>query len=141
MKVLLLSGSVGKKSCTRTLLLHLKDLLDTKGVETIWWDLAENPLPIAVPEFHTRQNKHPDKIVRKFAKIIQEVDGFVLGSPLYHDSYSGVLKNALDNLPNEAFLRKPVGLVSHSSNIRSCVTPCNNLRPVVRSLGGYATHS
>ncbi len=141
MKVLLLSGSIGKKSCTRTLMQYINQLLIDKGIETTWWDLGEKPLPIAVPEFHSRQNEHPEKIVRKFAKSVEEADAFILGSPLYHDSYSGVLKNALDNLPNEAFARKPVGLVSHSSNVRSCVTPCNSLRPVVRSLAGYATHS
>lgn len=140
MKVVLLSGSIGKRSCTRTLLEHVNKVFLDKDVTTVLWDLAEKPLPIAIPEYHTSQHKHPDKIVREFVQIIKDADAYVLDSPLYHDSYSGVLKNALDTLPNEAFLHKPVGLVSHSSNVRSCVAPCNQLRPVVRSLGGYSMH-
>lgn len=139
MKVLLISGSVGIQSCTRVFLQYLEKLLQDSGVDTILWDLGENPLPIAVPEYHNRQSEHPSAAVRKFNKVVQEVDGFILGSPMYHGSYSGVLKNALDNLPPQGFMQKPVGLVSHSSNVRSCVVPCDNLRPVVRSLSGYST--
>jgi len=140
MKVVLVSGSLGKRSCTRVLLGFINDQLQAKKVDTVFWDLSKKALPMAIPEFHTRQDKHPDKNVREFVQDVREADAFILGSPLYHDSYSGVLKNALDTLPNEAFHRKPVGLVSHSSNMRSCVAPCNQLRPVVRSLGGYAGH-
>ena len=140
MKIVILSGSLGKRSCTRVLLAHIEELLKSKGVETSFWDLSKKALPMAIPEFHTRQEKHPNENVRAFVKDVRDADAYILGSPLYHDSYSGVLKNALDTLPNEAFLRKPVGLVSHSSNVRSCVAPCNQLRPVVRSLGGYAVH-
>lgn len=139
MKVLILSGSIGMRSCTRTLLLYIDTILKEHAIETVWWDLGEHPLPIALPEYHQNQKNHPDRTAREFAAAVEHADGFVLGSPLYHDSFSGVLKNALDILPEKAFSYKPVGLVSHSSNIRSCVTPCNQLRPVVRSLAGYAT--
>jgi len=138
MRVMLLSGSIGKKSCTRTLLRYLEGLLRRREIGTVFWDMGSRPLPIAIPEYYRRHTEHPDEIVKEFVQAVGQADGFMLGSPLYHDSFSGVLKNALDNLPSEAFLGKPVGLVSHSSNIRSCVTPCNNLRPVVRSLNGYA---
>ncbi|WP_246348558.1 NAD(P)H-dependent oxidoreductase [Bartonella callosciuri] len=33
-------------------------------------------------------------------------------APFYQGSYSGVLKNALDNLAYDAFLSKLVGLIS-----------------------------
>lgn len=140
MRVLILSGSIGSESCTRTLLKYLENLLKLDGVETVFWDMAEKPLPIAIPEYHKKQHLHPEQIVRDFIKIVEKTDGFILGSPLYHGSYSGVLKNALDNLPHDAFKKRPIGLVSHSSNARSCVAPCNDLRPVIRSLDGYATH-
>lgn len=140
MKVVMLSGSLGKKSCTRVLLSFIEEELNFRGITTIVWDFSKRPLPMAIPEFHTRQDKHPDDNVRAFVRDINDADAFILGSPLYHDSYSGVLKNALDTLSNEAFLHKPVGLVSHSSYERSCITPCNHLRPIVRSLGGYAAN-
>ena len=37
--------------------------------------------------------------------------GFVLGSPTYHNSYSGLLKTALDHLSPDDFRGKPVALV------------------------------
>ncbi len=123
------------------MLCYLEELLIKEGVETIFWDLGTKPLPIAIPEFHNRPEANPNKQVSRFAKEIREADGIILGSPMYHGSYSGVLKNALDNLPSDAFYLKAVGLVSHSSNARSCVKPCNDLRPIVRSLRGYATHA
>ena len=69
--------------------------------------------------------------------LVTRSDGFVLGSPLYHGSYSGVLKNALDNLHYDAFRNKPVALVSNSSSIRNVDHPCEHLRLVVRALFGY----
>ncbi len=139
MKILILGGSIGQVSCTRTLLRYAQSCFTDHSIDVIWWDLGEKPLPIAIPEYHDDQYHHPKRIVRQFAAVVDAADGFILGSPLYHDSYSGVLKNALDTLPNKGFRHKPVGLMSHSSNARSCVTPCNQLRPVVRSLAGYAT--
>lgn len=138
MKILILSGSVGKRSCTRTLLCCIEERLRSKGHDTILWDLGSKPLPIIVPEYHGDQKSHPNKNVREFVSLVQQVDGFVFGSPLYHGSYTGVIKNALDTLPAKALEHKPVGLVSHSSNARSCTAPCNQLRPVVRALAGYS---
>ncbi|WP_256460920.1 NADPH-dependent FMN reductase [Bartonella machadoae] len=63
---------------------------------------------------------------------------FILASPLYQGSYSGVLKNALDNLAYDAFLNKPVGLISHGSAAKKCAQPCEHLLSVVRTLYGYA---
>lgn len=137
MKIMLISGSIGKKSCTRTMLDYLENDLSERGVSTEYWDLGERPLPIAIPEYHNRPMDHPDREIIEFVTKVKDADGLILGSPLYHGSFSGVLKNALDNLPSDAFMNKPVALVSHSSNARSCVRPANDLRPIVGSLGGY----
>lgn len=136
--MLILSGSVGKESYTRTLLCCIEEHLRSIGHDTVLWDLGSKPLPIIVPEYHGNQKSHPDKNVREFVALVEEVDGFVFGSPLYHGSYTGVIKNALDTLPEKALAHKPVALVSHSGNARSCTTPCNQLRPVVRALAGYS---
>ncbi|WP_375622831.1 MULTISPECIES: NADPH-dependent FMN reductase [unclassified Bartonella] len=77
-------------------------------------------------------------LVRQFIKTIAAADGVILASPVYEGSYSGVLKNALDNLAYNAFLNKPVGLISHGSTAKKCAQPCEYLLPVVRTLYGYA---
>ena len=138
MNILLICGSIGERSCTRAMLQYLQELLEEEGVTTRLWDLGEQPLPIAVPRYHYLPDENPSDTVNGFTEAVRTADGFVLGSPLYHGSFSGVLKNALDSLPPKAFASRPVALVSHSGNARSCVAPCDSLRPVVRSLSGYS---
>ena len=67
----------------------------------------------------------------------ESCDAFVLASPIYHNSYSGVLKNALDHLAIAQFYYKPVGLLSHGGNRSSQAV--DHLRIVVRGLLGFAT--
>lgn len=138
MKILLICGSIAQNSHTKALLKYIENLLNEYKCKTILWDLKEKPLSIALPQYHRNPWQSPDKSVREFVKVTQESNGFVLGSPIYHGSFSGVLKNALDNLHFDAFRDKPVGLVSNSSTIRNCTQPAEHLRPVVRALYGYA---
>ncbi len=138
MLITLICGSIAEKSHTKSLLKYIEALLKEQRVETVIWDLKEKPLSIAIPEFHKDPTKSPDKNVKDFVSLITKSDGFVLGSPLYQGSYSGVLKNALDNLYFDAFRNKPVALVSNSSSIRNVDHPCEHLRLVVRALFGYA---
>jgi NAD(P)H-dependent FMN reductase len=132
-KVLLIAGSLREPSYTRAALHAAQAELDKRGATTHEWDLGERPLPIADPEYEGRPQDYPDATVREFARIANEADAFVLASPVYHNSYSGVLKNALDLLGSEQFERKPVGLMAHRG-----VQPLDHLRLVVRSLRGVA---
>lgn len=141
MNVLVICGSIAKQSHTHNLLMYLEGLLKAKGVETVFWDLQTKPLPIALPEYHRDPMQNPGKNVKEFVTAVDAANAFVLGSPLYHGSYSGVLKNALDNLYYDAFRNKPVALVSNGSSIRSATQPCEHLRSVVRTLYGYALQS
>ncbi|HKR11328.1 MAG TPA: NADPH-dependent FMN reductase [Pyrinomonadaceae bacterium] len=100
------------------------------------WNLREAPLPIADPEFHNDPAQHADPTVREFVTVADSCDAFVLSSPIYHNSYSGVLKNALDHLAIAQFYYKPVGLLSHGGN-RS-PQAVDHLRIVVRGLLGFA---
>ncbi len=135
-KVLLISGSTRQPSYTRTLTETVERVLIEHGAETAHWDLRKAPLPIADPEFHRDPAQHPDERVRSLVALATSCDAFVLASPIYHNSYSGLLKNALDHLAIPQFDRKPVGLISHGGN-RS-TEAVNPLRIVVRGLLGVA---
>lgn len=141
MNVLILCGSIAKKSHTRVILGYLEDLLKKKSVETVFWDLTVKPLPIAIPEYHRDPMQNPGKNVKEFVTAVDTADAYILGSPLYHGSYSGVLKNALDNLYYDALRNKPVALVSNGSSMRTTSTPCDHLRAVIRALYGYVLQS
>ncbi len=137
MQVMLISGSAKENSHTLVLLNYIKDLLEKRKVNIIVWDLLEHPLPIVMPEYHHNPFETPDKTVQEFNRLVKDSDAIVLGTPLYHGSYSGLLKNALDNLGSEAFKNKPVGLFSVAGGMPS-VQALEHLRSVVRALYGYS---
>ena len=82
-------------------------------------------------------DEYPHAVVKELISHVRLADAFVLGSPLYHGSFSGVLKNALDHLWYDAFRDKPVALVSHGGTDRRCAQPCVHLQTVVKTMYGY----
>jgi azobenzene reductase len=136
LQILLISGSVRRPSHTLTLTKHIDGAFRNLGIEATHWDLGAQPLPIADPDHHDDPLNHSDRLVRRFVADASVSGAFVLASPIYHNSYSGVLKNALDHLAIEQFAYKPVGLVSHGGN-RS-PQAVDQLRIVVRGLHGLA---
>ncbi len=140
MKILIICGSIAQKSHTRALLQYCETLLTDRNIEVEFWDLLTRPLSFVIPEFHKDPTQTPNENVKALNTAVKNADGIILGSPLYHGSYSGVLKNALDNLPYDAFKNKPVGLVSNGG-MRNGAHPCEHLRLVVRALYGYVLQS
>lgn len=137
MKILAVVGSVRTPSYTRAAVDAAVELLAEKGVDTTVWDLRDRPLPTADPEYHHDPREHPDPLVQELVVAADDASGFLLASPVYHNSYSGVLKNCLDHLAIPQFLHKPVGLISHGGTM-SAVQVCDHMRIVVRGLYGIA---
>jgi NAD(P)H-dependent FMN reductase len=137
MRALVLSGSISPRSRTRAVALAACDTLRARSVDCEMWDLRERPLPIADPEYHQDPALHPDPDVRRFVAAADEADGFVVVSPVYHNSFSGVLKNSLDSLTIPQFQYKPVGLAAFGGSM-AAVQVCDQLRTVIRGLYGIA---
>jgi azobenzene reductase len=134
-QILLVCGSTSLSSRTRVLMKALeRELSATMDVE--FWDLADRRLSIADPAYHRSPLDTPDLVARRFIQAVMDADAIGLGSPLYHGSYSGVLKNALDHLGWDAFRQKPVALLSHGANATRCAQPAEHLQSVVRTLYG-----
>jgi NAD(P)H-dependent FMN reductase len=94
----------------------VSDELNTiSDVETI--DLKDYPMPFMdeaiSPRYNAERNPIPE--VKKWLDKISEFDGYVLVTPEYNRTTSGVLKNALDYLAYE-MEKKPVALVGHGSS-------------------------
>lgn len=138
-RILLVSGSVRRPSHTCTLTEHVERAFWRHGVATTHWDLREQPLPIADPDHHDDPLAHSDARVREFVAAAERSGAIVLSTPIYHNSYSGVLKNALDHLAIQQFHYKPVGLLGHGGN-RS-LQAVDHMRIVVRGLHGVAIPS
>lgn len=135
--ILLITGSVRAGSGTRATVEAVAGLLRRRDAAHEHWDLGERPLPFADPEYHERGDVHPDGRVREIAALAREASAIVLATPVYHNSYSGVLKTCLDHLAIADFAYKPVGLIAHGDNL-SAVQACDHLRIVVRALHGLA---
>ena len=61
----------------------------------------------------------------------------LIGSPNYHGSLSGVLKNALDLLGPEAVRDKLVGLVATARGEAGAMNTLNHLRHICRWMNGW----
>ncbi|MFC6725805.1 NADPH-dependent FMN reductase, partial [Halobium palmae] len=71
-----------------------------------------------------------------FAECLREADAVLLGTPMYHGSYSGVLKNALDHVGFDEFEGKTVGLLAVAGGSFP-VTALEHLRSVCRALDAW----
>lgn len=93
-------------------------------------DLATLDLPVFDPDSDAGEN------AEQLRRAVRDADAVVLATPMYHGSYSGVLKNAIDYCGSEEFEDKTVGLlvVSGGSFPSSAL---DHLRVVCRSLRAW----
>lgn len=137
-RVFLIAGSAEKSSCVRTSLDILADLLRDLGAQPDLWDLSERQLPHFNPSQLAESQRSDTLLIQQFMQMADQTDAFVLGSPVYHNSFSGVLKNALDTLSPHHFHHKPVALVSNGNSDRTASLPCEHLQNVVKGLSAIA---
>ncbi|MDB4978099.1 MAG: NADPH-dependent reductase [Candidatus Peribacteria bacterium] len=85
-----------------------------EGVEVELLDLVDYPMPFyEEPMGPSMLNKkYSNDVVKKFSAKVDAADAFIIVTPEYNHSTSGVLKNALDHLFPE-WNNKPVGFVSY----------------------------
>ena len=128
--VLALVGSLREKSYTRLATAHALRGAEAAGATTELLDLREYDLPPLNPDADEQGDS---------ATVIDRVnaaDAVILGSPMYHGSYSGVLKNALDYCGFDEFEGKTVGLLAVSGGAFP-VTTLEHLRSVCRALNAW----
>lgn len=133
-RVLLLGGSYAQPSHTSALLRAAERCVALRGASTCRWDIAMRPLPPVVPG-RAPHELGPDE--RALVAAAQAADAIVIASPLYHNSYSGAVKDALDQLSARELEGKPAGLLSNSGGFPS-TQALDHLRAVVRGLLGLA---
>jgi len=128
--VLALVGSLREHSYTRLTTAHALRGAEAAGATTELLDLREYDLPPLNPDADEQGDS---------ATVIDRVnaaDAVILGSPMYHGSYSGVLKNALDYCGFDEFEGKTVGLLAVSGGAFP-VTTLEHLRSVCRALNAW----
>lgn len=116
MKIAVIIGSVRETRVSDRLAKWVSDELTQRAdVETV--DLKDYPMPFMDEAISPRYNpeRQPTPGVKKWLDKIAEFDGYVVVTPEYNRSTSGVLKNAIDYLAYE-MENKPVALVGHGSS-------------------------
>lgn len=128
--VVAVSGSLREASRTRRSLAVVLDGVSDAGGTGELIDLREYELPPLNPE------DTPGSDAEAFVRRVREAEAVVLGTPMYHGSYSGVLKNAIDYCGFDEFEGKTVGLLAVAGGSFP-VTALDHLRSVCRALDAW----
>ncbi len=70
-------------------------------------------------------------------KII-DADALIFGTPMYRGTYTGLLKNVFDLIPNDALMGKPVGLIATGGSDHHYLALEHELKPL---LGFFLAHA
>jgi len=124
LNVLAVVGSLQRDSVTRVVVRHVAADLGARGCKVDVWDLLSEPLPLFNPDASRELAGYPEMRAR-----VDRADAYILGTPDYHGSVSGAMKNFLDFFWHEFAGKLFVTLVaSHEKGL----TVIDQLRTIAR---------
>jgi len=113
-KILALAGSLRAESYNKKLVKIAAEGARRAGAEVRYIDLRDYPLPLMDEDLEAKDGLPTN--ARKLKDLFIGSDGFLIASPEYNSSISGVLKNAIDwvsrPVPDEAPLAGFAGKVA-----------------------------
>ena len=130
--VLAVSGSLREESYTRTALRYVLETAAANGAETTLLDLREYDVPVYDPDLAVGEQGDGETVTR----LVREADSVALGSPVYHGSYSGALKNYHDYCGFDEYEDTTVGLLATAGG-GSYGSTLDHLRITVRGVHGW----
>jgi NAD(P)H-dependent FMN reductase len=93
-KILAFAGSLRTDSFNKKLVRTAAQGARNAGAEVTVLDLRDFPMPLFDADLESRDGL-PEP-AKKFKQLLRANDGFLIASPEYNSSFSGVLKNAID---------------------------------------------
>lgn len=138
--IVAIGGTLRPQSSTASALSHALSLAEAAGARTT---LLTGPA-IDFPNFDPETALERPEICA-FVEVIRAADGILIGSPGYHGTLSGLVKNALDHvelLRGDArvyFDGMPVGLIATAGGWQAAVSTLHALRSIVHALRGWPT--
>ena len=133
MKITILLGSVREGRKTHRAAFYVEKKLRERGVETDLIDLAEEYLPMYGA---ANENEEEKARIESVGERLRKGEAIIFVSPEYQDSFSGVLKNAIDHYLPE-FHRKAIGVVTVSSGKMAGINASIHLQLVILGVGAY----
>ncbi|MFC7044210.1 NADPH-dependent FMN reductase [Halobacteriaceae archaeon GCM10025711] len=128
--VVALCGSRRDGSHTRTALRHALDAAADAGASTELVDLDA----LDLPPFHPDEETPP--AAESLLETVEAADAVLLGTPVYHGSYSSTLKTALDYCGFDEFEDTTVGLLAVAGGT-AFASALDHLRVVARSVHAW----
>jgi len=128
--VVAVAGSLRDRSYTRQGLEIALEGVEAAGGSGDLVDLRGFDLPPLDPD------GDPPADAERFAGLVRGADAVLLGTPMYHGSYSGVVKNAVDYCGFDEFENTTVGLLAVAGGAFP-VTALEHLRSVCRALNAW----
>ena len=130
LRILAVCGSLNTKSTTKMALSLVLKGAEELGADTKMISLRDYKL---VFYGEVDEPEYPPDVFR-LRKEIKEADGITFGTPEYHGSMSGALKNALDLMSQEELEGKIVGLVGVAGGQTGAINSLNTMRTIGRNM-------
>lgn len=118
-KIIGLGGSLRRESATTAAMQIALDSAMSYGVEVECIDMVNTPLPFFQGTYDLDDYDASERtVINHFLAKIDSADGIIFASPTYHNTISGVLKNALEILEigrenlSSRIAGKAVGLIT-----------------------------
>ncbi len=130
LRILAVCGSLNPESTTKMALSLALRGAEEYGADTKMIALRDYKL---VFYGEVDEKDYPPDVFR-LREEIKESNGVIFGTPEYHGSISGVLKNTLDLMSHEQMEGKIVGLVGLAGGHTGAINSLNTLRTIGRSM-------
>jgi len=124
-------GSLRDESYTRTALKYALATAERAGAETELLDLREYELPVFDPDVDAAEQGDAEALL----DVVRRADAVILGSPVYHGSYSGAIRNFHDYCSFDEYEDTVVGLLATAGG-GSFASTLDHLRITVRGVHG-----
>lgn len=138
--IVAVGGTLRPGSSTEKAMQHVLNAADRAGARTRLISGPSLQLPIYEPDNPERTDAARDLVAQ-----LALADGIILGSPGYHGSISGLIKNALDYAEDLRGDRRPyfsgraVGCIATAGGWPGAVNTLGALRDIVHALRGWPT--
>jgi FMN reductase len=138
--IVAVGGTLRPNSSTERAMRHVLDAAQRQGARVKLISGPALQLPLYQPD-----NQERSAAARHLVAELAMADGIVLGSPGYHGSISGLIKNALDyaeDLRTDArpyFSGRAVGCIAIAGGWPGAVNTLGALRDIVHALRGWPT--
>jgi NAD(P)H-dependent FMN reductase len=128
--IVAIPSSLREESYTHTAIQHARAAAEDAGAETSTIDLREADLPLYHPDEDEQGNSE------EITRTVREADGILLGSPVYHSSYSSTFRNLHDYCTYDEFEDTVVGLLVVAGG-EAYAQALDHLRSTIRGVHGW----